>query len=195
MIQSSQANIFDTRALKDLQRDAKQHTPASNKAIAQQFEALFTQMMLKSMRQTVQAESVDGSESMRFFQDLHDQQLSLSLSKQGGIGLATALERLMNGQTSPTPATYDFKGSAVSPGLVLPDQQSKEISATANEPLGASPQSFIGGVWQQGADDEARAIAQRLHSEQRVGRLMGQLNQAPEFVFGQQHDSNDSNAR
>ena len=46
----------------------------------------------------------------------------------------------------------------------------------------------FGGVRKQGADDEAGPVAQRLHSEQRVGRLVGQLNQAAEFVFGQQHD-------
>ena len=52
----------------------------------------------------------------------------------------------------------------------------------------------FGGIGQHGADDEARAVAQRLHSEKRVRRLVGQLDQAPEFVFGQQHDGNDSNA-
>ena len=41
----------------------------------------------------------------------------------------------------------------------------------------------FGGVRKQGADDEAGAITQRLHSEQRVRRLVGQLNEAAEFVF------------
>ena len=46
----------------------------------------------------------------------------------------------------------------------------------------------FGGVGQQGADDQAGAVAQRLHAEQRVRRLVGQLNQAAQFIFGQQHD-------
>jgi hypothetical protein len=46
----------------------------------------------------------------------------------------------------------------------------------------------LGGVRKQGADDEAGFVAERVHAQQRVGRLVRQLNQAAKFVFGQQHD-------
>ena len=44
------------------------------------------------------------------------------------------------------------------------------------------------GVGQQRADDEAGLVAQRMHAEQRVRRLMGQFNEAAQFIFGEQHN-------
>ena len=44
------------------------------------------------------------------------------------------------------------------------------------------------GVGQQRADDEAGLVAERLHAEQRVRRLMGQFDEAAQFVFGEQHN-------
>jgi hypothetical protein len=43
-------------------------------------------------------------------------------------------------------------------------------------------------VGQQRADDKTRFVAERLHSEQRVRRLMGQFNEAAQFIFGEQHN-------
>ena len=43
------------------------------------------------------------------------------------------------------------------------------------------------GVGQQRADDEAGLVAERLHSEQRMWRLMGQVNQTAKFVGRQNH--------
>jgi hypothetical protein len=47
----------------------------------------------------------------------------------------------------------------------------------------------FGGVRQQRADDEARTVAERVHSQQGVGRLVRQFNQAAQLIFGQQHDN------
>ena len=43
------------------------------------------------------------------------------------------------------------------------------------------------GIRQQRADDDAGLVAQRLHPEQRVRRLMGQFNQAAQFVRRENH--------
>jgi hypothetical protein len=44
------------------------------------------------------------------------------------------------------------------------------------------------GIGQKGADDQPRAVTERMHPQERVGRLMYQPNQALQFVFGQQHN-------
>lgn len=62
---AQQASIFDTSALAELQRKAKEKSPEATKAIAQQFEALFTQMILKSMRQTLQGDAMADSPALR----------------------------------------------------------------------------------------------------------------------------------
>lgn len=155
---AEQASIFDTRALADLQRQAKQNSPAANKAIAQQFEALFTQMILKSMRQTLQGDSLTDSDSTRFYQGLQDQQMGLVLSKQGGFGLAASLERLMNGQTAPGGAArYPF-----SPAPALVPGSEKAPAAAAQAPTtapatGGSAQAFVQQVWPQ-ALEAARGL-------------------------------------
>ena len=53
----------------------------------------------------------------------------------------------------------------------------------------------FGGIRKQGADDEAGAAAKRMHPEQRVGRLVGQLNEAAQLFARENHAGNDSNAR
>ena len=46
-------NIFDVNGLAALKRQARSGDPAANKVVARQFEALFLQMVLKSMRDAV----------------------------------------------------------------------------------------------------------------------------------------------
>lgn len=60
------------------------------KAVASQFEALFTQMLFKSMRDANAAFESDliDSRTSKFYQQLADEQLSSSLSSRGSLGLA-----------------------------------------------------------------------------------------------------------
>ncbi len=71
---------------------------AAAKEVAEQFESLFLQMMLKSMRDaTVPGESAE-SEQTKFYQEMFDKQIALDLSNKGdGIGLAKMLEKQISG--------------------------------------------------------------------------------------------------
>ena len=156
---SEQASIFDTRALAELQRQAKQKSPEANKAIAQQFEALFTQMILKSMRQTLSGDSLTDSDATRFYQGLQDQQMGLVLSKQGGFGLAASLERLMNGQgAAGQPTRYEFSPPTGNPASAGQTSALPRSPAPATPTVsGSSAQSFVQQVWPQ-ALDAARSL-------------------------------------
>lgn len=59
---------------------------------AQQFEGIFVQMMLKSMRKAQDAladeNSPFNSQQVKFYRDMHDQQLAADLTSNGGLGLA-----------------------------------------------------------------------------------------------------------
>src|SRR5690606_10963712 len=65
--------------------------------VAQEFESLFLNEMLKSMRSANDVLAKDNpfnSEATKHHQDMHDKQLSVTLSKEGGgIGLADVLMR------------------------------------------------------------------------------------------------------
>jgi len=93
------ANIFDVSGLATLKRQATAGDPASNKAVAKQFEALFLQMVLKSMRDATPHEGLFDSEQTQMYQSLLDQQLGQVLgSSPRGTGLAAMIEAQLSRQ-------------------------------------------------------------------------------------------------
>ena len=81
-----------------LRADAAKNPNAALEEVAAQFESIFLQQMLKSMRDaTVKSDLFDSSQ-METYQSMADQQLALQLSEQGGIGLARMMVEQM--QTS-----------------------------------------------------------------------------------------------
>ena len=69
--------------------------------VAKQFEAIFTQMMLKSMREASPGGGIGDSEQGNAYRDLFDHQLSLSLANGGhGLGIAQMLMRQLGGKDS-----------------------------------------------------------------------------------------------
>lgn len=86
------ASIYtDFSGLNELRRQAKDDPDATLRQVAEQFEAIFMQMMLKSMRDANFGDPLFDSDQSEFYQSMHDQQMSLHLSKQSGIGLADML--------------------------------------------------------------------------------------------------------
>jgi flagellar protein FlgJ len=97
----------DFGSLSALKRDAKVDSQKTLRAAAQQFESLFTDMMLKSMRQASIGDSMTGSDTVDMYQGMFDQQLSLQMSKGRGIGLADMLVQQLSrtGLSKPTAST------------------------------------------------------------------------------------------
>jgi flagellar protein FlgJ len=86
----------DTQALASLKQDAKAQDPAALREAARQFESLFAQMLLRSMREANKSfggDSLFGSDQADFYQDMFDSQMALHLSKGKGLGLADMLIR------------------------------------------------------------------------------------------------------
>ncbi|MES2868127.1 MAG: flagellar assembly peptidoglycan hydrolase FlgJ [Pseudomonadota bacterium] len=77
--------------------------------VAQEFESLFLNEMLKSMRSANEVLGKDNplnTPAAKQYQEMYDQQLSVTLSRQGGgIGLADVLMRQMSKNKSAVPAT------------------------------------------------------------------------------------------
>jgi len=72
----------------------------ATKEVAKQFETLFLQMMLKSMRDATAAGESQESDQTRFYQEMFDKQIALDLASNkngGGLGIADMLERDMGG--------------------------------------------------------------------------------------------------
>jgi flagellar protein FlgJ len=93
----SAAMYNDFGNLATLRLEARQDAQGALAEVASQFESLFLQMMLKSMRDAVPEGGLFGSEDMKTYRGMHDQQLALDMSAQGGIGLADVLVRQLQG--------------------------------------------------------------------------------------------------
>ena len=75
---------------------------------AQQFEAIFMQMLLKSMRKAqdvLESDSPFNSESTKFYRDMNDQQMAMELSSNGSLGLTDLIVRQLGGDDNFTPRT------------------------------------------------------------------------------------------
>ena len=88
---TAQAVYNDMGALADLRGRARANPNEAVEDVAQQFEALFIQMMLKSMRDAVEDGGLFGSDQLDTYQQMADQQTALDMASKGGIGLAEAL--------------------------------------------------------------------------------------------------------
>lgn len=78
----------DFSGLAKLKNQAKKDSPEAVKAVAKQFEALFLQNILKSMRQAKLADGMMDSDQTETYTEMYDQQLALHLSNSSGVGLA-----------------------------------------------------------------------------------------------------------
>lgn len=86
-------SIFDMNNLAALKGAAKKDDPQALKAAAQQFEALFMQMVMKSMRDATPKEGMFDSEQTRMFESLLDQQMTQVMATKNGTGLAALIEK------------------------------------------------------------------------------------------------------
>ncbi|EAQ98457.1 flagellar assembly peptidoglycan hydrolase FlgJ [Congregibacter litoralis] len=103
-----QAVYNDFNSLANLRTAARQDADASLRDVAQQFESLFVQMMLKSMRDATMEGGLFDSHQLESYQQMHDQQLSLDLASRGGIGLADVLvEQLRSDRAGLSPDDGD----------------------------------------------------------------------------------------
>jgi flagellar protein FlgJ len=93
--------------------------PEALKTVAEEFESIFMNMMLKSMRsanRTLSEGNYFNSFETKMYEDMLDEKLSVELGRNGGLGIADLLMR----QFAPderTP-TYDLKlGQSDDPGV------------------------------------------------------------------------------
>ncbi|MDH5786219.1 MAG: flagellar assembly peptidoglycan hydrolase FlgJ [Chromatiales bacterium] len=141
-------------------RDGKQVLAAA----ARQFEALFVQMMLKSMRDAGLGDSLLQSDQSELYRDLYDKQLSLHLSDNGGgIGLARMMVQQLRTTLADTGEgaaeevsnltmpqrkgdSFEIRTNGVKSGEVVENTAGVEKSrrsATAGKPNFNSPDEFV----------------------------------------------------
>ncbi|MFZ2301264.1 MAG: flagellar assembly peptidoglycan hydrolase FlgJ [Gallionella sp.] len=95
---NTSANLaLDAQSLERLRAQAKQSPDQALKEAAQQFESVFLNMMLKSMREATPQDGMLDSDQTRMFTGMLDQQLAQSMASRG-VGLADIMVRQLRGQ-------------------------------------------------------------------------------------------------
>lgn len=114
--------VFDVGATQDLREQLRKDPQAGLKAAAQQFETLFLQMVLKSMRDTVPSDGLLQSDQTRFYNSLLDQQMAQNMASSGnGVGFARLIEQQLGRQYAPAEgAAAGDELSAILAGKDLP---------------------------------------------------------------------------
>lgn len=86
-----------------MRKAARENSPEAIGAVAKQLEGMFLNLMLSSMREANQAFSEGNmlsSKDVRFYEQMLDQQLSVTLSNSKGMGLSDAIAKQLSGITS-----------------------------------------------------------------------------------------------
>lgn len=78
---------IDAKSIDDLHLMAKQNPDGALQKAAQQFEALFMHMLLKSMREATPKDGLFDSQQTQFYTQMYDQQLAQHISTKG-MGIA-----------------------------------------------------------------------------------------------------------
>lgn len=111
---------FDVQSSQDLRSQFQKNPQQGLKAAAQQFETMFLQMVLKSMRDATPQDGLLNSDQSRFYTGLLDQQLAQDMATRGnGIGFARLIEQQLGrhlGAQTPVDGESAVGGLPAAPG-------------------------------------------------------------------------------
>jgi len=135
---------LDTNSLGDLKQSAKAGSPEALKGAATQFESMFVNMMMKSMRDATPQDGPMDSQETRTFTTMLDQQMSQKLAKRG-IGLADVLVRQLTAQQSGQALAKEMQSGALGIGAEQGSATRLKLDADSMPTDGAAAASGIKG--------------------------------------------------
>jgi flagellar protein FlgJ len=150
---STAKSYLDFSGLGELRGQAQQNQDKALKESAQQFEGLFIQMMMKSMREASMKDEENQSSGMDTFENMFDKEISVQMAKRGAMGVADFMAKAVKQQISATPSASEVLNARQSQGLPLrpelaplPLQRNmgKAIPLTVDKikPLSMEPKAF-----------------------------------------------------
>lgn len=149
---SSTASIYaDFHGFNDMRLKARENSPEALKEVASQFESMFIQMMLKSMREASLGEGLFDSQQSEFYLGMFDQQIALDLSAKQSLGIAEMMMRQLGHEEAdllvqPDPVNVSAVNSIQSGEFTSPDEFinfMRPLAEQAAEKLGVNPNILI----------------------------------------------------
>jgi flagellar protein FlgJ len=145
----------DLAGLSKLKRAAGTNDPKAIRTVAEQFESMFTRMMLKSMRDAIGPDPMFGSNQEQMYQGMADDQLSVQLSKGKGLGLADMLVRqLQKMGVKGAGAAVDAASSTAGAKAAAAYTATQKVTAppTTSATTDVTKTNFIQELWPQAQD-------------------------------------------
>ena len=136
---STARSYLDFSGLGELRGQAQQNSDKALKESAQQFEGLFIQMMMKSMREasTPMKDEDNESSARESFENMFDKEVSVQMAKRGAMGVADFMAKAVKQQTQPSTADMlkARTGMALHPAeQAMPMGKPAELSMTLQKP-------------------------------------------------------------
>jgi flagellar protein FlgJ len=129
---------IDANSLNQLKAAAAHNSPEALKGAAQQFEAVFMNMLLKSMRDATPQDGMFDNEQTRMYTSMLDQQLSQRLASRG-IGLAEVMVGQLSRDMQQPIAKDAIQGAGNATGLPLNTTPNLRYEASPGFKSGAVP--------------------------------------------------------
>ena len=123
----STSSYLDFDGLGQLKGQARQDAKGAIKETAQQFEALFLQMMMKSMRESIVKSDLTESNTVDTYEGMFDKEVSVQLAKKNSMGLADMLVKNLEQQQANIATTADML------------KQRQDPAAFAAKPMALNP--------------------------------------------------------
>jgi Rod binding domain-containing protein len=102
------SSYLDFDGLGQLKGQARTDAKGAIRETAQQFEALFLQMMMKSMRESIVKSELSESSTMETFEGMFDKEVSVQLAKKNSVGLADMLVKNFEQQQASIATTAEI---------------------------------------------------------------------------------------
>ncbi|MDP2028111.1 MAG: flagellar assembly peptidoglycan hydrolase FlgJ [Thiobacillus sp.] len=129
---------IDANSLNQLKAAAAHNSPEALKGAAQQFEAVFMNMLMKSMRDATPQDGMFDNEQTRMYTSMLDQQLTQRLASRG-IGLAEVMVGQLSRGTQQPIAKDTVPGAGNATGLPLNAPPISRYEASPGVKSGAAP--------------------------------------------------------
>ena len=154
---ASTRSYLDFQGLGELKGRAARDGKAALRETAQQFEAMFLQMMMKSMRDSIEKSELTHSEHAEMFEGMFDREVSLAMARRNSLGVADMLVQAQTrqmGAMSTADALQSRQGPAADKPAIrrldasqpaLPLQPSAPAWEALKRPGGPIPLNKVGG--------------------------------------------------
>ena len=140
-------SYLDFGGLGALKGKARSDAKSATRETAQQFEAMFLQMMMKTMRDATPKSDLVESAAKDTFEGMFDKEVSVSMAKRNALGLADMLVKHMPDSTAPQPSTaamLEARNSQGNKGMSLQAEPAKAMSLKEATPA-LAPLPRVGG--------------------------------------------------